>query len=891
MSDTISPRNFSRYPLLWLSACLVGGIIIGYFFEARAGALLIPIALLAAACLVWESAAGHMMPVIFIFVGVICYETSVERVAADRLKRLYDQERIQSGEPVEIEGVLRGLPETGAGGVFLLLRSEKLTFRASALDVSGNVRLFLPVENESAAKDLDRLDLRYGSRIRIYCKLEREERFQNPGVASHVAMLDQQGIDATATIKSPLLIEKLGDDSIFLPLAWIYEQRQRLIVEFRERFEPQTAGVMIASLLGNQHFLDRRTSDIFRDGGTFHVLVISGLHITFIGELTLWFVSYFFRRRSFQFILAATFLWAYTLAVGAEVPVVRASIMFTILLFSRVVYRETSQLNSLGLCILLLLVWRPGDLFSASFQLTVVSVAAIVGCAFPLIEKLRAIGSWMPSSERPLPPGTSKWLKYFCEFLYWNDLVWKIETSRQIWSANLFKSVLSVRTGALYARGLIGYVFEGVLVSLIVQIWMLPLLVIYFHRVSLVSLLLNLWVGFFLAVESFCALFAILIGYASQWLARPLIELTELSNAMMIWIPALLSDHRLASFRVPTYPGSAKLIYFLFVAAVLIAAASMFRWNPFSLGRRRPVQVSTMTAAFVGATTLGLVIVLHPLSAPNATGELSIDFLDVGQGDSALVTFADGVTMLIDGGGQMDYRSDDQPFEPDRRRIGETVVSEFLWEKGYSHIDYLVATHADADHIQGLSDVAANFGIGSILIGTVSNADPDFAELMRVAESRNIPVATIGRGSELDIGGAKVRVLNPPDNLPSSTSPNNSSVVMKIIYGSRVFLMTGDIERQIETELIKGSAEGLRADVIKVAHHGSRTSSTLSFVDRVVAKLAVISVGRKSRFGHPHAEVVTRWMESGAQVLKTGEKGTITVTTNGDGIRTSTFVP
>jgi competence protein ComEC len=239
----------------------------------------------------------------------------------------------------------------------------------------------------------------------------------------------------------------------------------------------------------------------------------------------------------------------------------------------------------------------------------------------------------------------------------------------------------------------------------------------------------------------------------------------------------------------------------------------------------------------------------------------------------------------------MDFKEDESEFEPDARRIGEAVVSEFLWEKGYSHIDYLIATHADADHMQGLSDVARNFDIGSILVGTIADADPEFADLMKAADSRKIPVATVRSGDELEIGGAKIRILHPADNFAEPKFANNSSVVMKISFGSRNFLMTGDIEKEAETKLLSAGTFDLKADVIKVAHHGSRTSSTENFVNRVGAEIAVISVGRKSRFGHPHAEVVERWKNSGAIVLKTGDNGTVTVATDGNEIRLRTFVP
>ncbi len=892
MLSTIRPRNFSRFPMLWLAVYLMTGIAFGRLFNP---VLWLPVSVAATLVLLLvlkRSAVYFIIPLVFIPLGILCYQVVTKSIADDRIKRIYSDGRIDSGEPVEIEGVLLGLPETAYDGIFITLRVERLAFKDVEYPASGNVRLFALVSDRQTAGELDQLGLRYGSRVLVMCRLEREERFRNPGVASRIEMLDQQGIDATATIKSPSLIEKIGDESIFLPLAWVYEQRQRLITEFRQEFSAQTAGVMIASLLGDKHFLDRRTAEVFRDGGTFHVLVISGLHITFIGGLTLWILSFFTNRRMWQLLLAGSFLWAYTFAVGAEVPVVRATVMFSFLLLSRVIYRKASLLNSLGACLLLLLAWRPTDLFSASFQLTVISVAAIVGCAFPLIEKMRAIGSWTPTAEQPFPPVCPKMLKTVCEHLYWNEAAWRIDNSRQTWSANLFKTPYLKLLTAPNLQSVAAYVFEGLLVSVIVQIWMLPLLVIYFHRVSAASILLNLWVGVFLALESFAAIIAVFVGRVSGWLAAPLIMLAEFLESAMMAVPTLFSEGGAAGMRLPVYSGRSGIVYLLYAVAVVIAAAGIFKWDPFGadkfVGRYKLITIASTAVIFVFAA----VIILHPFGSPRADGQLKIDFLDVGQGDSALVTFPNGQTMLVDGGGGRSYGNDDSDeFVPDLPRIGEAVVSEFLWEKGYSRVDYLVITHADADHLQGLIDVAKNFEIGHTLVSGMPTDDAEFSEFLGVIDGRGIPLSVVVGGDELTVGDSVIQVLHPKeDESPSSRSTNNASVVLRIAFGARTFLLTGDIEAPAEAELIH-ERKPLAADVVKVPHHGSRTSSTEEFVRSTHPDVAIISVGRRSPYGHPHQAVVERWRNAGAVVITTGEKGTITVATNGEDLRISTFVP
>jgi competence protein ComEC len=433
---------------------------------------------------------------------------------------------------------------------------------------------------------------------------------------------------------------------------------------------------------------------------------------------------------------------------------------------------------------------------------------------------------------------------------------------------------------------------------------MLPLLIIYFHRVTPVSVVMNLWVGVVMAGESISAILGITISHFSSFLGEPFIVLAEFLNYMIATAPHKLVASSWASWRVPNYSGAASLIYVLYYFPVVGLAFALWHWDPFAVARQkidlRAVRNTfgldkTIASAAVIVALVGLLIVAHPLSSPRADRRLHIDFLDVGQGDSALITFPNGQTMLVDGGGRMEFRGDEEEdeeatFEPDRQGVGEAVVSPVLWQKGYSHIDYILATHADADHIQGLTDVAKNFSVGEALFGRMPAADPEFQELAAVLRDRGVPFDYVSRGQQLKFGGASVEVLYPrADRSTDAPSDNNHSVILRIVYGSRAFLLTGDIEREAETELVNG-AGNLTADVIKVPHHGSRTSSTQEFVDKVGARYAVISVGRHSRFGHPHREVVDRWRASGAAVLTTGERGMVSVSTDGSELRISSFL-
>ncbi len=905
-TSNVSPENFTLYPLFWLAVCFVCGIVTANFLtiDWQFYSVICLICGTFAFIFIGKNPGVPFLLVAFAALGALHFQVGNQAASLNRAKRIYDEKRINSGDPLEIEGVVRTAPELAVGGFFLTLKTEKAIYKESETEISGNVKLFAAAPDEQTKGEYEQLNLNYGSRIRVACNLRRENGFLNAGVMPQTEILDQQGIDATGIIKSPLLVEKIGEAKIFLPLKWIYDFRQKLTIDFRDNFNVSTAGVLIASLLGNDNFLDKRTADVFRGGGTFHVLVISGLHITFIGGLTLLFVRFFTNKRLWQFIIATLFLWSYSIAVGANVPVIRATIMFTILLFSQVLYRNGTLINALGLCGLILLVWRPNDVFTSSFQLTFASVSAIILTGFPLIEKLRSIGRWSPSVETPFPPKVPIWLKKFCEMLYWRERVWEIEISRQLWTVKLFKSPYLKMLEAKNLQTLFRYIFEGVLVSLIVQAWLLPLMIFYFHRLAVLSVFLNLWVGLIIALESFAAIFAVFLANISGSLPMPFVKLTEMLNWLLVAVPNFFTENSWATMRIPHYSGAMKAIYFLYIVPLIFLIFAVGSWKPFALNSKlqnsgfSPFAMLKPRYIALSFIPLLILIVLHPFSAPAPDGRLHVDFLDVGQGDSALLTFPNGETMLVDGGGKMNFRKvsvqseyEDEPeiFAPDAPDIGEMVVSNFLWAKGYSQIDYILATHADADHIQGLSAVAENFRVRAAFFGRTPSKNTEYASLDKILQERGIQSVIVSRGDVLNFGDVKIEVLYPEkDTNTDAVSDNNHSLVLRANFGAINVLLTGDIEKETEKVLLN-TPEFLQADVIKVAHHGSRTSSTAEFINASKSKLAIVSVGRNSPFGHPHSEVVERWRTSGAKVLTTGENGTISISTDGKDLQLKTF--
>ena len=838
--------------------------------------------------------------------GGLLWSLSEVGVAANRVKTLFERGLIQADEPVEIWGIITAAPELAPDRIYLEVALENLATLGKEQAASGTVRVVLPFNEAQDRAEYDALRLEYGARIRALTNLRKSQGFRNPGATDFDEMLEYRGYDANGLIKSALLIERIGDGARHRILSFLYGLRANAIAVILRSFTQPTSGILAAALFGNQHFLSQDTAESFRIGGTFHLLVISGLHVAMLALIAAWLTAKLFASRGLRCALMIALLWAYALMIGAQPAITRATVMLTFVLIGQLIFRTAPGANTLAASALVLLAWQPRDLFNPGFQLSFLTVLMIVLVTVPLLERIKNLGEWQPSAVTPYPPRVPVWLKWCAEVLHWNEAEFREEMSKAPIRYRLEKARAAKWLSATKRRRLlqqsIRWTATTILATVVVQIGLLPMMIAQFHRVSLVSPLTN-------AIQG-ALMFALMIVGAAYLLLYALIGSLVMKLAVMVnavgWATAHAADGllmwRKLNFRVPDYGANAAWMYAAYFALAFVLVIALSFWNPFSLHRRDAENSQRLrrgVLAFLSVCAMAFIVLIailvwHPHPHEFEKGRLSITFLDVGQGDGMLISFPNGKLMLLDSGGRIPtdlaLTEGEEVFVEDRISIGEAAVSPYLWQRGIKRLDFVAASHGHSDHVQGFTDIGQSFAIGAALTGVIPTEDQQFETFRQAANYAGAPLQSIARGDSLEIDGVRVEVLTPfRDALNAPQAANNQSLTLRVRFGQRVFLLTGDMEKEIEARLVAEN-EVLKTDVLKVAHHGSRSSSTANFLTRAKPTIAVISVAHLSPFDHPHAETMEGLKTIGAQILQTSRCGAITISTDGKDLQVKMFV-
>jgi competence protein ComEC len=590
--------------------------------------------------------------------------------------------------------------------------------------------------------------------------------------------------------------------------------------------EPE-AGLAAGILIGLRERVSRETADDFTVTGLTHVVAISGWNIALVaGIATALLRAAGLRRRPRSAALLAAII-GYTIFAGAEASVIRAAVMGGVVIIARESGHPAGAAAALGLACWGLLLAQPTMIEDIGLQL---SLAATAG--------LLALGGTAESAVRWLTRGRGP--RWFSESLG---------------------------------------------VSLAAQLSTLPLILLHFGRLSLISPVANVLMAPVVPMAMLGAFGGVLVGALPASLSLPLLLAPLL---LACWLPLALmtrgaallaqvpgADLELASPADLVGAGIALVVLaWVLRRARRSAAAATLASEPSTEGAR-PARPAHSRHLAIAAAGMAVVIVATGTAviASGGSPALRVSVLDIGQGDAILLEAGNGQRLLVDGGPDPDLLV---------RRLDERIP---VWDR---HIDYALLTHPHEDHAGGLAGLMPRYTVGRIVETGMNSEGAGVLELRAAAERHGVPRVRVLRGDLLPLGDVRLEVLWPPRHalpdriLSDGRAINGTSVVLGVTLGQQRALLTGDLEDDHDEDILAVIAHGGQPwDLLKVAHHGSATASSRPLLEVLRPRLAAISVGEGNRYGHPAASTLGRLAETGSAIWRTDRQGTLSVAFDG----------
>jgi competence protein ComEC len=660
-------------------------------------------------------------------------------------------------------------------------------------------------------------DFSPGERIRFPARLRPFRNFCNPGHYDYELAMRLKGFTWAVSVSDGRRIVPVGEGYLGLPSEMLEKARRPIRNFFQKNLSPQNNALFHALILGERHHISLEQREPFNVAGLGHILAVSGLHIGLVAWLA-------------YTIIKGLMSLSYRITLQTNIRKLAAMFTcFPVVAYACLAGFQVSSQRAMIMALAYLfsmIVGREKEIWStfalAAFVVLAIDPHSLFGISFQL-----SFGAVI-------------------------GILWL--------APGIYNTIFSPFAGHMKKGGIIARLwayFGGLIaVTLSAMIFLLPIISFFFHRISAVAIPANV------IVVPILGLWVIPLGLlsvaslpVSPALAHLFLQLGAwgmecMSAAVQFW-----AHFPWTSLWVVTPNALEMLIFYTLIFFVFFIR----RWPWAKLGLLVVLVVLVADISYWAYRTR-----YNPF--------LKVTYLDVGQGNAALIQFPGRKRMLIDGGG----------FSRSTFDVGRMVVAPFLFYSKILRVDYLVLTHPQADHMNGLRFIASHFHPEEFWYNGYGVRNRSFLELMKIVEESKIRKRLPFHIRDVrEISGVKVELLHPHSEqrkeqlLENTTGMNNNSLVLKLSYGGKSLLFPGDLERGGEELVISRAGSLLRSDILLAPHHGSRYSCSQAFLQMVRPQTCVISSGQGNYFGFPHSETLERLRSAGSQVLRIDQVGAV----------------
>ncbi len=675
-------------------------------------------------------------------------------------------------------------------------------------------------------------------------------------------------------------------DEIRVVDACVWKWKARL-ANFRKRWmevmsfylKEEDCGVMSAAMLGDRSKVDQELKTLYQVNGIGHIMAISGLHLSFIGIG----MYKILRRITGSYPVGGAFgilfLALYILMVGLTVSAVRALTMFLFRVGADMAGRHYDAPTALSAAAVAVLLWRPLSLYDGGFWLSFGAVLAVL----TVVPVLQDISITHPAIEQ--------------------------QRCRKTSIQSFHKQNTDRITLAVYLKTIWGYIWQGILkgltASIGVNLIILPILLYYFFEFPIYSLVLNLFVIPLMSVLLFMGMAGSLfsVGFLPVsgicfWICGGILRLYKISCNLALALPgARFVAGKPKMWQIAVYYGIMVIVLLLLRERERLMEHVDSSPKQAGCGSGVGMQKYAVSKSDISmqkhvkrlrrfALTLGMAGIIVLTHRWGEQGKLTTVVLDVGQGDGIFMRGPEGGTYLVDGGSS------------DVKKAGQYRIEPFLKSRGVGVLDYVLISHGDSDHISGVEELIerqdTGVKIGTLVLPVQEVWDEALEGLAEKAKEYEIRVIVIEPGQSIKEGDMVVTCIQPENpgteaengeaegrDVEKGYEPGNvASMVLAVKFGKFDMMLTGDVEEEGEEQLTKKLEERYRDctwEILKVAHHGSKNSSSEEFLRQVKPVYAFISAGQKNRYGHPHQETIKRLTDAGSKIYSTQENGALIV--------------